>query len=65
MVGPKEALSTRIVPVREINWLGDAPLNSRPEWPLSVKIRIGYSRGQINVAETAARVASAGADLME
>ena len=39
VVGPKEALSTRIVPVREINWLGDAPLQSRDEWPLSVKVR--------------------------
>ena len=39
VVGPKEALSTRTVPIREINWLGDAPLTSRPEWHLSVKIR--------------------------
>jgi tRNA-specific 2-thiouridylase len=39
IVGPKEALSTRIVPVREINWLGDAPLSSRSEWPLAVKVR--------------------------
>jgi len=39
VVGPKEALSTRTVPVREINWLGDAPLMSRPEWHLEVKIR--------------------------
>ncbi|MBD3787277.1 MAG: tRNA 2-thiouridine(34) synthase MnmA [Sphingomonadales bacterium] len=39
IVGPKEALSTRIVPVREINWLGDAPFDSRAEWHLSVKIR--------------------------
>ena len=39
VVGPKEALSTRIVPVREINWLGDAPFDSRAEWPLSVRIR--------------------------
>ena len=29
VVGPKEALSTRVVPVREINWLGDTPLQSR------------------------------------
>ena len=29
IVGPKAALSTRIVPVREINWLGDAPFDSR------------------------------------
>ena len=39
IVGPKEALSTRIVPVREINWLGDAPFESRTEWHLSVRIR--------------------------
>ncbi|MFD2175302.1 tRNA 2-thiouridine(34) synthase MnmA [Rhodobacter lacus] len=39
IVGPKEALSTRIVPVREINWLGDAPFESRPEWHVSVRIR--------------------------
>ncbi len=39
VVGPKEALSTRTVPVREINWLGDTPFAARSEWPLAVKIR--------------------------
>jgi tRNA-uridine 2-sulfurtransferase len=39
VVGPKEALRTRTVPVREINWLGDTPFDSRAEWPLSVRIR--------------------------
>ena len=39
IVGPKEALATRVVPVREINWLGDAPFDSRTEWQVSVKIR--------------------------
>ena len=39
IVGPKEVLSTRIIPVREINWLGDAPLTSRQEWHVSVKVR--------------------------
>ncbi|MCG6882572.1 MAG: tRNA 2-thiouridine(34) synthase MnmA [Silicimonas sp.] len=39
VVGPKDLLATRTVPVREINWLGDAPFDSRAEWPLSVKIR--------------------------
>ncbi|MGC9447288.1 tRNA 2-thiouridine(34) synthase MnmA [Cereibacter johrii] len=39
IVGPKEALSTRIVPVREINWLGDAPLTSRSEWQVMAKVR--------------------------
>ncbi len=39
IVGPKEMLATRIVPVREINWLGEAPLTARAEWHLSVKVR--------------------------
>lgn len=39
VVGPKAALSTRMVPLREINWLGDAPLTSRAEWPVMVKVR--------------------------
>ena len=39
IVGPKEMLSTRIVPLREINWLGDAPFDSRPEWHVAVKVR--------------------------
>ncbi|TVP68780.1 MAG: tRNA 2-thiouridine(34) synthase MnmA [Rhodobacteraceae bacterium] len=39
IVGPKAALATRRVPVREINWLGDAPFTSQPEWELHVKMR--------------------------
>ncbi len=39
VVGSKEMLSTRTVPVREINWLGDAPFTSKPEWRLAVKVR--------------------------
>ncbi|WP_170413067.1 tRNA 2-thiouridine(34) synthase MnmA [Ruegeria atlantica] len=39
VVGPKELLATRTVPVREINWLGDEPFTSRDEWHLSVKVR--------------------------
>ncbi|WP_281253529.1 tRNA 2-thiouridine(34) synthase MnmA [Pseudothioclava arenosa] len=39
IVGPKEALSTRIIPVREINWLGDEPFTARTEWPVRVKVR--------------------------
>ncbi|WP_380052190.1 tRNA 2-thiouridine(34) synthase MnmA [Falsihalocynthiibacter sp. SS001] len=39
VVGPKSALSTRIIPIREINWLNDAPLMSQKEWHLSVKVR--------------------------
>jgi tRNA-specific 2-thiouridylase len=39
IVGPREALSIRTIPLREINWLGDAPLLSQPEWHLKVKVR--------------------------
>lgn len=39
VVGPKQALSTRTIPLREINWLGDAPFTSQPEWHLNVKVR--------------------------
>ena len=39
IVGPKDMLATRTVPVREINWLGDAPFDSRGEWHLAVKVR--------------------------
>ncbi|MEO0946297.1 MAG: tRNA 2-thiouridine(34) synthase MnmA [Pseudomonadota bacterium] len=39
VVGPKELLATRTVPVREINWLGYEPFDSREAWELSVRIR--------------------------
>ncbi len=39
IVGPKELLATRKVPLREINWLGDAPFESAPEWHVAVKVR--------------------------
>jgi len=39
IVGPRESLATRIVPVREINWLGDAPFTAAAEWPVSVRVR--------------------------
>jgi len=39
VVGPKEALATRKVPVREINWLGDQPFDSISEISMRVRIR--------------------------
>jgi len=39
IVGPKDMLATRKIPVREINWLGDGAFTSREEWNLSVKVR--------------------------
>jgi tRNA-specific 2-thiouridylase len=39
VVGPKAALATRVVPVKEVNWLGDGPFDSRSEWHVGVKVR--------------------------
>ncbi|MEE9428416.1 MAG: tRNA 2-thiouridine(34) synthase MnmA [Paracoccaceae bacterium] len=39
IVGPKELLETRLVSVREVNWLGSEPMDSRKEWPLKVRVR--------------------------
>jgi len=39
IVGPKEMLATRTIPVTEVNWLGDDPFDSAKEWRLSVKVR--------------------------
>ncbi len=39
VVGPKDLLATRTVPVREINWLGDGDLSDQDEREISVKVR--------------------------
>jgi len=39
IVGAKEHLKTRIVPIKEVNWLGDVPMASQSEWNISVKVR--------------------------
>jgi tRNA-specific 2-thiouridylase len=39
IVGPKELLKTRLVPVSEINWLGSSKLTGGQELQISVKVR--------------------------
>jgi tRNA-specific 2-thiouridylase len=39
IVGPKELLATRQVPLKEVNWLGDQPITSQTEWKISAKVR--------------------------
>ncbi|MEL6914996.1 MAG: tRNA 2-thiouridine(34) synthase MnmA [Pseudomonadota bacterium] len=39
VVGPKEMLATRRVPVADVNWLGDAPFESRDAWEITAKVR--------------------------
>ena len=38
IVGPREALGVGAITLREVNWLGDAPLGDRPV-PVTVKVR--------------------------
>ena len=39
IVGPKEMLATRTVPIREVNWLGDGALTDSAEHHIAVKVR--------------------------
>ncbi len=39
VVGPRAALRTRIVPVAEVNWIGDGAFTDRPEWEAAVRVR--------------------------
>jgi tRNA-specific 2-thiouridylase len=39
IVGPRAALSTRMIPIREVNWLGAPPFDSQSEWNIRVKVR--------------------------
>ena len=39
VVGPKEALATRQVRLKEVNWLGDKPMTAHAEWSIAAKVR--------------------------
>ncbi len=39
IVGPKAALATTRITLKQVNWLGDAPIDSRTEWEIAVKVR--------------------------
>lgn len=41
IVGPREALASRTVPLKELNWLGDLPFGDAPQqgWDVEVKVR--------------------------
>ena len=44
IVGPKEALATRRIPVKEINWLGDIPFEDAPPEGWEVRVRVRSTR---------------------
>ncbi len=44
MVGPREALATQRVQLRDLNWLGDAPLSTLPAEGVEVAVRVRSTR---------------------
>ena len=44
LVGPREALATRSVPISGINWLGDAAFDSPPEGGHEVSVKVRSTR---------------------
>ncbi len=44
IVGPREALATRAIRLRDLNWLGDVPLHELPEDGLEVAVRVRSTR---------------------
>lgn len=44
VVGPKEALATRTISVKEINWLGDGPFTDTPKEGAEIEVKIRSTR---------------------
>ena len=44
VVGPREALATRTIRIADVNWLGDAALESLGEGGLEVAVRVRSTR---------------------
>jgi tRNA-specific 2-thiouridylase len=44
IVGSKEALSTKVIRLRDVNWLGDTPLSDLPDEGIEVAVRVRSTR---------------------
>ena len=44
IVGPKEALAVRRIPLKELNWLGDAPLADLPPEGMELMVKVRSTR---------------------
>ena len=44
VVGPREALATHVIQLREVNWLGDGPLEAIPEEGVEIAVRVRSTR---------------------
>ncbi|MFQ6547912.1 tRNA 2-thiouridine(34) synthase MnmA [Aestuariibius sp. 2305UL40-4] len=54
IVGPKDLLATRRIPVKEINWLGDGPFEATEGQTVEVKIRSTRPSGEAVLHPTSA-----------
>jgi tRNA-specific 2-thiouridylase len=57
IVGPKELLATRVVPVAEVNWLGDGAFTDAAERPVRVRVRSTRPPAEAVIRPTGARTA--------
>jgi tRNA-specific 2-thiouridylase len=44
LVGPREALATQTIRVRDVNWLGDVPLEALPPEGMEIAARVRSTR---------------------
>jgi tRNA-specific 2-thiouridylase len=44
VVGPREALATRLIRINDVNWLGDRPLEALGEEGMEVAVRVRSTR---------------------
>ncbi|MDQ0391217.1 tRNA 2-thiouridine(34) synthase MnmA [Labrys monachus] len=44
IVGPREALATRMIALRDVNWIGDGALEDLPEEGLEIAVRVRSTR---------------------
>lgn len=58
VVGPKEALATRSIPIKEVNWLGHPTFESDKEWHVEVKIRSTRPSRDATIRPTSATTAT-------
>jgi len=47
IVGPREALETRLVRLRDVNWLGDGALQEIPDQGLEIAVRVRSTRSPV------------------
>jgi tRNA-specific 2-thiouridylase len=66
VVGPREALATRSIALRDVNWIGDESLDALPEGGLDIAVRVRSSRppvpARLSMSPNGARIELAEAE---